>query len=92
MYVYCIIITYVNIPLYITLINLVLNQAIEFFFFAGVIFVVAIIFGIMSFFYKYVDLSNRDISQDSAYNSKSHDESSALISSSSKPLTEPVLD
>ena len=63
-------------------------QAIEFFFFAGLIFVVTIIFAIMSFFYKYVDLSDRDdnnpSSQDSAYDSKSHNEYSALIASSSR--------
>ena len=48
---------------------------------------VAIIIAIMSFFYKYVDLSDRDddpLSQDSAYNSKSHDDYSALIASSSR--------
>ena len=62
-------------------------QAIEFFFFAGLIFVVTIIFAIMSFFYKYVDLSDRaadPLSRDSAYNSKSHDDYSALIASSSR--------
>ncbi len=67
-------------------------QTMEFFFFAGLIFVVTIIFAIMSFFYKYVDLSDRDddpLSRDSVYNSKSHDDCSALLASSSreqKPL------
>ena len=62
-------------------------QAIEFFFFADLIFVVTIIFAIMSFFYKYVDLSDQaadPLSQDSAHNSKSHDDYSALIASSSR--------
>ena len=35
-------------------------QVIEFFFFAALIFVVTIVFAIMSFFYKYVDLTGRD--------------------------------
>ena len=72
--------------------TLISIQVIEFFFFAGLIFVVTIIFAIMFFFYiKYVDLSNRDddpLSRDSAYNSKSsHDDDycySALIASSSR--------
>ena len=57
-------------------------QAIEFFFFAGLMFMVTIVFAIMSFFYKYVDLSSdedKPSSRDSAYSSKSHDESSALV-------------
>ena len=54
------------------------HQAIEFFFFAGLIFVVTIIFGIMSFFYKYVDLTGHD-EEPSNRDSTSHDESSALI-------------
>ena len=35
-------------------------QVIEFFFFAALIFVVTIVFTIMSFFYKYVDLTGCD--------------------------------
>ena len=35
-------------------------QVIEFFFFTALIFVVTIVFAIMSFFYKYVDLTGRD--------------------------------
>ena len=56
---------------------------------------VSIIYAIMSYFYKYVDLSSgsdKPFSQDSAYSSKSHDESSALIVSSSRVLAEPILD
>ena len=69
--------------------TLISIQVIEFFFFAALIFVVTIIFAIMSFFYmKYVDLSDRDndpLSRDSTYNSKSsHDDYSALLASSSR--------
>ena len=67
-------------------IELVSLQVIEFFFFAGLIFVVTIIFAIMSFFYKYVDLSDRadnPMSRDSAYDSN---ESSVLIASGSREM------
>ena len=70
-------------------------QAVEFFFFAGLMLLVTIIFAIMSYFYKYVDLSsgdNKPLSRDSAYSSKSHDESSSLIISNSRALAEPILD
>ena len=70
-------------------------QAIEFFFFAGLMLLVTIIFAIMSFFYKYVDLSggnDQPSSRDSAYSSKSHDENSALITSNSRALAEPISD
>jgi hypothetical protein len=60
--------------------NFVSMQAIEFFFFAGLIFVVTIIFAIMSFFYKYVDLTGRDDeTSPSSHDDSSQDESSALI-------------
>ena len=62
------------------------TQVIEFFFFTGLIFVVTIVFAIMSFFYKYVNLSDRDdnpMSRDSAYDSN---ECSALLASGSKAL------
>ena len=68
------------------LIELVSLQVIEFFFFAGLIFVVSIIFAIMSFFYKYVDLGDRadnSMSRDSAYDSN---ESSVLIASGSRAM------
>ena len=58
-------------------------QSIEFFFFAALIFGVTIIFGIMSFFYKYVDLSGQDDASPSGgspYLVKNQDESSALVS------------
>ena len=69
-----------------SLTELVSLQVIEFFFFAGLIFVVTIIFAIMSFFYKYVDLSDRadnPMSRDSAYDSN---ESSVLLASGSRAL------
>ena len=68
------------------LIELVSIQVIEFFFFAGLIFVVTIIFAIMSFFYKYVDLSDREdnpMSRDSAYDSNEY---SVLLASGSRAL------
>ena len=53
-------------------------QAIEFFFFAILIAVVAVVFAVMSFFYKYVDLSERgQLAADTADPPK--DETSALI-------------
>ena len=74
-------------------------QAMEFFFYAGLTLVVTIIFAIMSFFYKYVDLRGggnteppTSPSRDSAYNSKSLDENSALIISNSRALAEPISD
>lgn len=56
---------------------------------------VTIIFAIMSYFYKYVDLrsgNDKPSSRDSAYSSKSHDESNALIVSNGRALAEPFLD
>ena len=58
-------------------------QAIEFFFFAALIFIVTIIFAIMSFFYKYVDLSGQDDTASRAESpnlGQNHNESSALVS------------
>ena len=63
------------------------HQALEFFFFAGLIFVVTIIFAIMSFFYKYVDLTGRDEdATSSGHDDSSHDESSALIAENGTSL------
>ena len=55
-----------------------LLQAIEFFFFAILIAVVAIVFAVMAYFYKYVDLSQRDQPSDES-ESPPKDETSALI-------------
>ena len=57
-------------------------QAIEFFFFAACIGVVAILFAVMSFFYKYVDLSTYNQPQEES--SESSDETRALIMSDSE--------
>lgn len=51
-------------------------QAIEFFFFAACIVGVAVLFAIMAFFYKYVDLS---APSQPLTNDQSSDETSALI-------------
>ena len=51
-------------------------QAIEFFFFAACIVGVAVLFAIMAFFYKYVDLSAHN---QPVINNQSSDETSALI-------------
>lgn len=55
-----------------------LLQAIEFFFFAILIAVVAVVFAVMAYFYKYVDLSQRDQPSDES-ESPPRDETSALI-------------
>ena len=55
-----------------------LMQAIEFFFFAILIAVVAVVFAVMAYFYKYVDLSQRDQPSDDS-ESPPRDETSALI-------------
>ena len=55
-----------------------LLQAIEFFFFAILIAVVAVVFAVMAYFYKYVDLSQRDEPSDES-ESPPRDETSALI-------------
>ena len=55
-----------------------LMQAIEFFFFAILIAVVAVVFAVMAYFYKYVDLSQRDQPSDDS-GSTPRDETSALI-------------
>jgi hypothetical protein len=59
-------------------------QAIEFFFFAVAIGAVTVIFAIMTFFYKYVELNSPPV--ESA--NPSHEESKALISSSGKTSNE----
>lgn len=53
-------------------------QAIEFFFFAILIAAVAVLFAVMSYFYKYVDLSDRGQSTENSTDSPK-DETSALI-------------
>ena len=60
------------------------SQAIEFFFFAACIGAVAILFAVMSFFYKYVDLSTYNQPQDDSSHDVSSDETSALILASDK--------
>ena len=60
-------------------------QAIEFFFFAACIGAVAIVSGIMAFFYKYVDLSTYNQLPDSENES---DETSALIMDKDKEQQE----
>ena len=47
---------------------------------------VTIIFAIMSFFYKYVDLTGRDEEPSSPHDSSSQDESSALIAKNGTSL------
>ena len=70
------------------------TQAIEFFFFAALIFVVTIIFGIMAFFYKYVDLTgqgNGTLNGNSPYvGAKPQDERSPLIVNSDGGLGGPI--
>lgn len=53
-------------------------QAVEFFFFAACIGAVAILFAIMSFFYKYVDLSKR-VQASNLASDEDQDESRALV-------------
>ena len=69
------------------------TQAIEFFFFAALIFVVTIIFGIMAFFYKYVDLTGQDDETSNGgspyVDGKPQDESSALIVENGGGLDDP---
>ena len=55
-----------------------LIQAIEFFFFAILIAVVAVVFAVMAYFYTYVDLSQRNQPSDDS-GSSPRDETSALI-------------
>ncbi len=55
----------------------------EFFFFAACIGAVAILFAVMSFFYKYVDLSTRQPAGD--LTEETNDESSALVFDSQTP-------
>ena len=54
-------------------------QAIEFFFFAACIGAVAILFAVMSFFYKYVDLSTYNQPREDSSGSDESDETKALI-------------
>ncbi|CAI8021378.1 Solute carrier family 15 member 2, partial [Geodia barretti] len=61
------------------------NQALEFFFFAACIGGVAILFAVMSFFYKYVDLSTyNQLQQEGEGDEVSSDETRALILSHDK--------
>ena len=62
------------------------SQALEFFFFAACIGAVAILFAVMSFFYKYVDLSTYDQLQEGGggEDDTSSDETKALILSHNK--------
>lgn len=64
-------------------------QAIEFFFFAACIVGVAILFAIMAFFYKYVDLS---VHTQPLTNDQSSDETSALILSQQQSDSSPIDD
>lgn len=64
----------------------ILFQAIEFFFFAASIVALSILFATMSFFYKYVDLSNYGQTTEDP-SAEPEDEDSALMNGeSSKPL------
>jgi len=58
--------------------NSLYMQAIEFFFFAILIAAVAVLFAVMSYFYKYVDLSDHGQSTENSTDSPK-DETSALI-------------
>ena len=61
------------------------SQALEFFFFAACIGAVAILFAVMSFFYKYVDLSTYDqLQEGGGEDDTSSDETKALILSHNK--------
>lgn len=67
-----------------------LAQAVEFFFFAVCIITLAIIFAIMSYFYKYVDISNGKVDQSNnlAVDRQDHTETSALVVSGNSPEEE----
>ena len=65
-------------------------QAIEFFFFAACIVALAILFAIMSYFYKYVDPSNGKVEQSHnlAVDQQDHTETSALVLAKNSPEEE----
>ena len=75
-YMYMYVLIFYVYPLFLPL----FGQAIEFFFFAVCIGVLALVFAVMSFFYKYVDLSSQNGSpNNSVANSQLSDETRALI-------------